>query len=187
MNATRLPGKPLAMIGREPMIVHVWRRAMEADIGEVAVACGDKEIAEAITKTGGRAVMTDPNLPSGSDRIWQALMQLDPQAKHDVIVNIQGDMPTLDPLIIKQAVTLLDNPGVDIGTLAAVITDEREKKDPAVVKVVGQTGRAFISPAPSSRPETVRFIIILVYMPINAALYKNLSPCRQVCLKNGKN
>lgn len=136
MNATRLPGKPLAIIAGEPMIVHVWRRAMEAGIGEVAVACDGEAIAEVIAKAGGRAVMTDPGLPSGSDRIWQALKQLDPQQKHDAIVNLQGDMPALNPSIIPQALALLDNPAVDIGTLAALITDEREKGDPTVVKVV---------------------------------------------------
>jgi 3-deoxy-manno-octulosonate cytidylyltransferase (CMP-KDO synthetase) len=143
MSATRLPGKPLAMIGGDPMIVHVWRRAVESGVGEVAVACGDQEIADAITKVGGRAVMTDPGLPSGSDRIWQALGTLDPQRKHDVIINLQGDMPTLNPAIMQSALALLNNPEVDIGTLAAVIVDENEKKDPAVVKVtIDGQGRA---------------------------------------------
>lgn len=143
MSATRLPGKPLIIIGSEPMIVHVWRRAVESGVGEVVVACGEEAIAEAISKAGGRAVMTDPNLPSGSDRIWQALQKLDPSGKHDVVINIQGDMPTLNPAIIKQALALLDKPGVDIGTLAAAIVDEGEKTDPAVVKVaIDGQGRA---------------------------------------------
>jgi len=143
MSATRLPGKPLAIIGSDPMIVHVWRRAVEAGIGEVVVACADQVIVDTITKAGGKAVMTDPNLPSGSDRIWQALECLDPYQKHDVIINLQGDMPTLNPAIIQKALALLDNPKTDIGTLAAVITDEREKTDSAVVKVVRSAdGRA---------------------------------------------
>lgn len=124
------------MIGKEPMIVHVWRRVVESGVGEVVVACGDKEIADVISRAGGRAVMTDPDLPSGSDRIWQALNIIDPKGKHDVIVNVQGDMPTLDPAIIKRALAVLDNPDIDIGTLAAAIAEEREKNDPAVVKVV---------------------------------------------------
>jgi 3-deoxy-manno-octulosonate cytidylyltransferase (CMP-KDO synthetase) len=143
LSATRLPGKPLADIGGKPMIVHVWQRAMESAIGEVVVACGDKEIADAVTKAGGKAVMTDPDLPSGSDRIWQALKQVDPKGKYNIVVNVQGDMPTLDPTIIKQALGLLTDPKVDIGTLAAVITDEREKTDPSVVKaVISQNGQA---------------------------------------------
>jgi len=136
MASTRLPGKPLALIGGEPMIVQVWRRAMEAGLGEVVVACDGQDIADAITKAGGRAILTDPDLPSGSDRIYAALQTIDPQKKHDVIVNVQGDMPTLDPAIIRRAVSLLDNPAVDMGTLAAEITDEQERRDPNVVKAV---------------------------------------------------
>ena len=136
LAATRLPNKPLLMIGDQPMIVHVWRRAVESGVGEVVVACGDKEIAEAITKAGGRAVMTDADLPSGSDRVWQALTRIDPQGKYDAVINVQGDMPTLNPGVIAQSLALLSDPVTDIGTLAAVITDEREKYDPAVVKVV---------------------------------------------------
>ncbi len=143
MASTRLPGKPMALIEGEPMIVRVWRRAMEAKEGEVAVACDGKKIADAITKAGGRAVVTDPELPSGSDRIWQALQKIDPEKQYDVIINLQGDMPTLDPAIIRKAATLLKDPSVDIGTLAAVITDEQEKTDPSVVKaVIDADGRA---------------------------------------------
>ncbi len=135
MASTRLPGKPLALIAGEPMIVHVWRIAAASGVGEVAVACDGEAIAEAIARAGGKAVLTDPDLPSGSDRIWQGLQKIDPEGIYDTIVNLQGDMPTLDPKVIGKSVALLDNPQVDIGTLAAVITDEHEKRDPAVVKV----------------------------------------------------
>src|SRR4051812_30832394 len=96
LAATRLPDKPMALIGGEPMIVHVWRRAVEAGIGDVIVACDSDAVASAIARAGGKAVMTDSDLPSGSDRIWQALTRIDPDGRHDVIVNVQGDMPTLD-------------------------------------------------------------------------------------------
>jgi len=136
MASTRLPDKPMALIGTLPMIVHVWKRAMESGVGEVVVACDSDAIADAITKAGGKAVLTDADLPSGSDRIYQALKKIDANKNYDVIVNVQGDMPTLDPSIIKKAIAALDNKDIDIATLAAVITDEKEKTDPSVVKVV---------------------------------------------------
>jgi len=142
MASTRLPDKPLALIAGVPMIVHVWQRAMQAGCGEVVVACDGKAIADAITVAGGRAVITDPDLPSGSDRIFQALLRLDNGKNYDAVINVQGDMPTLDPALIRQALTLLDNPATDIATLAAPIRVEREKFDPAVVKVVISAGRA---------------------------------------------
>lgn len=136
MASTRLPNKPLADIGGQPMIVHVWQRAVQSGVGEVVVACDSQPIKDAIEKAGGKAVLTNPDLPSGSDRIWEALNIVDPQGKHTVVVNVQGDMPTLDPSVIKQAVSLLENKSVDIATLASVIRDEKEIHDPAVVKVV---------------------------------------------------
>ncbi len=136
MKATRLPDKPMAMIGGKPMIVLVAERAVRAEAGEVVVACDGPVIFEAVRAAGYKAILTDPDLPSGSDRIYQALTKIDPEKKHDVLINVQGDMPTLDPSIIKRAVALLENPAVDIGTLAAVIVDEQEKTDPAVVKVI---------------------------------------------------
>lgn len=135
MASTRLPEKPLAMIGDAPMIVQVWRRAVAAGLGEVVVACDSKKIASVIEAAGGRAVLTDPDLPSGSDRIYAALCEIDPEMKHDVVINVQGDMPTLDPKIIISAAKLLENKAVDIGTLAAVIRSEAELADSAVVKV----------------------------------------------------
>lgn len=136
LASTRLPDKPLADIAGEPMIVHVWRRAMEAGIGRVAVAAGNPEIAAAIRAAGGEAVDTDPDLPSGSDRIHAALAALDPDGAHDAVVNIQGDMPTLEPRVARVALELLDDPVVDIGTVAAVITRAEELQATQVNKAV---------------------------------------------------
>lgn len=137
MQATRLPGKPLADIGGIPMIVHVWRRAVESGVGRVAVATDDATIAAAVTAAGGQSVMTRTDHPSGSDRIFEAVTVLDPDGAHDVVVNLQGDLPTLAPALVKAAAALLADPVVDIATLAAVITAEHERTDPNVVKVVG--------------------------------------------------
>lgn len=134
LASTRLPNKPLADIGGMPMIVRVWQRAMAANIGEVVVACDGEAIARAITNAGGKVVLTDPDLPSGSDRIYAALTQIDPQKTYEAVVNVQGDMPLLDPAIIVRAVALLDNPAVAIGTLAAPL-QEGEEDDSSVVKV----------------------------------------------------
>ncbi|GAB3128572.1 3-deoxy-manno-octulosonate cytidylyltransferase [Novispirillum itersonii] len=136
MASTRLPGKPLADIAGAPMIVQVWRRAMEAAIGPVLVACAEPEIADAITAAGGQAVLTDPDLPSGSDRVWQAVLRFDPQARHDVIVNVQGDLPTLDPALVRAALEPLADPAVDLATLVAEITEPEERTNPNVVKAV---------------------------------------------------
>ncbi|SEF51653.1 3-deoxy-manno-octulosonate cytidylyltransferase [Bosea lathyri] len=137
MTATRLPGKPLADVNGEPMIVHVWRRAVEANIGPVAVATDAQEIVAAIEAAGGRAVLTRDDHPSGSDRIKEAADILDPEGRHDVIVNVQGDLPTIDPRVIAASVEPLSDPAVDIVTLAAVITREDEKTEPSVVKAIG--------------------------------------------------
>ena len=137
MSATRLPGKPLADIAGEPMIVHVWRRAVAAGIGPVAVAADAPEIVQAVENVGGRAVRTRPDHASGSDRIWEALDTLDPEGRHDVVVNVQGDLPTIDPAVIAACVAPLADPAVDIATLAARITREEERTASSVVKVVG--------------------------------------------------
>jgi 3-deoxy-manno-octulosonate cytidylyltransferase (CMP-KDO synthetase) len=136
MASTRLPGKPLADIHGQPMIVHVWRRAMEAAVGPVIVACAETEVAAAVTAAGGTAVLTDPALPSGSDRVWQAVCRHDPEGRHAVIVNLQGDLPTLDPGLITAALTPFSDDAVDIATLVAAITDPDERDDPNVVKAV---------------------------------------------------
>jgi 3-deoxy-manno-octulosonate cytidylyltransferase (CMP-KDO synthetase) len=133
--STRLPRKALADIGGAPMIVRVVERVQQAGL-PLVVATDDLDIKAAVEALGVNVVMTDANCPSGSDRIYQAILTLDPQGTYDVVVNVQGDMPTLDPRIITAALELLKNPAVDIATLAARITDEDEKTDPAVVKVV---------------------------------------------------
>jgi 3-deoxy-manno-octulosonate cytidylyltransferase (CMP-KDO synthetase) len=147
MASTRLPNKPLADIHGEPMIVHVWRRAMEAEIGPVIVACGEQEIADAIAKAGGIAILTEPDLPSGSDRVHQALSIFDPAKKHDAVVNVQGDLPTIDAADIRAVFNPLADPAVDIATLAAVIKREEERNNPNVVKAVAAFGNLRVSRA----------------------------------------
>jgi len=136
MASTRLPDKPLADIHGAPMIVHVWRRAMEAGIGPVFVACAEEAIKAAVEAAGGKAVLTDPNHPSGSDRLFEALTKIDPKREFDAIVNVQGDLPTLDPALIRRALDPLAEASVDIATLAVEITREEERTDPNVVKAV---------------------------------------------------
>ncbi|HNB26464.1 MAG TPA: 3-deoxy-manno-octulosonate cytidylyltransferase [Alphaproteobacteria bacterium] len=136
MASVRLPGKPLADICGEPMIVQVWRRAMEAGIGPVCVAAAEPEIVAAVAAAGGQAVLTDPAHPSGSDRIFEALGKVDPAGRHDAVVNLQGDLPTIDPAMIRRVLDPLGDPAVDIATLAVEITRETERTDPNVVKAV---------------------------------------------------
>ena len=136
MAATRLPGKPLADIGGEPMIVHVWRRAVEAGIGPVVVATDEKAIVEAVEKAGGIAVMTRSDHPSGSDRIHEAVEIFDPEGRHDVVVNVQGDLPTIDPRAIAASLLPLADKDVDITTIAVEITRADERINPNVVKPV---------------------------------------------------
>ncbi len=137
MAATRLPGKPLADIRGEPMIVHVWRRAMEAGIGAVVVATDSEDVAAAVRKAGGRVQMTRGDHPSGSDRIHEAISSLDPTGQHDVVVNVQGDLPTIAPATIRAALVPLMDPAVDLATLVAEIRREEERTLPSVVKMVG--------------------------------------------------
>lgn len=137
MAATRLPGKPLLDIAGLPMIVHVLRRAEAAGIGRVAVATDTPDIAVAVMAHGGRAVMTRADHPSGSDRIFEALGKLDPDGEADIIVNLQGDFPTIRPDNIRSVLAPLDDPAVDIATLAAEIHTEEEATNPNVVKAVG--------------------------------------------------
>jgi 3-deoxy-manno-octulosonate cytidylyltransferase (CMP-KDO synthetase) len=137
MAATRLPGKPLLDIAGLPMIVHVLRRAEAAQIGRVAVATDTSEIAAAVTSHGGEAVMTRPDHPSGSDRIYEALGKLDPRGEAEIVVNLQGDFPTIHPENIRSVLAPLTDHAVDIATLAAEIHTEEESTNPNVVKVVG--------------------------------------------------
>jgi 3-deoxy-manno-octulosonate cytidylyltransferase (CMP-KDO synthetase) len=135
MRSTRLPDKPMALIAGEPMIVHVWRRAVAARIGAVVVACAEPEIAAAVGAAGGRSVLTRPDHPSGSDRIFEALAALDPERRHDVVVNLQGDLPLIDPAAIAASLEPLADPAVDIATLAAPIHDPAELAAASVVKI----------------------------------------------------
>jgi 3-deoxy-manno-octulosonate cytidylyltransferase (CMP-KDO synthetase) len=137
MASTRLPGKPLADIAGEPMIVHVMRRAQAAAVGPVVVATDSEAIAACVEKAGGRALMTRADHVSGSDRIFEALTAADPEGSADIIVNVQGDLPTLAPSDVAAALAPLADPAVDIGTLAAEISEAQERGNPNVVKVVG--------------------------------------------------
>ena len=139
MVSTRLPGKPLADIGGQPMIVRVLERALAAGIGEAVVATDSEAIATAVEKAGGRAVMTRADHLSGSDRIFEALEAIDPEQRVGTIVNVQGDLPAIEPSDIRAALGPLDDADVDIATLAAVITDPAERGNPNVVKVSGET------------------------------------------------
>jgi 3-deoxy-manno-octulosonate cytidylyltransferase (CMP-KDO synthetase) len=137
MAATRLPGKPLADIAGEPMIVHVLRRAQEAKLGPVVVATDAEPIAAAVEKAGGRAIMTRADHVSGSDRIYEALTAIDPEGRTQTVINVQGDLPTLAPSALKAALKPLADPAVAIATLAAEIRNPDERNNPNVVKVVG--------------------------------------------------
>jgi len=137
LAASRLPGKPLADIAGKPMIAHVVARAQAANVGEVVVATDSEPVCVAVEKAGGRAVMTGVDHPSGSDRIFEALTQLDPERRIGTVVNVQGDLPTLDPADVRAALGPLADPAVDIATLAAEIRDPAERTNPNVVKVVG--------------------------------------------------
>ena len=148
LASTRLPAKPLADIAGVPMIVRVLDRAVAAGLGPAVVAAGEAEIVAAVERAGGKAILTDPALPSGSDRIHAALEKLDPEGRHDMVINLQGDLPALDPGQIRAVAMALEKSGADIATLAAEITDPAERGNPSVVKAVvawnadGRLGRA---------------------------------------------
>jgi 3-deoxy-manno-octulosonate cytidylyltransferase (CMP-KDO synthetase) len=137
MASSRLPGKPLKDIAGLPMIVHVLRRAEEAAIGRVAVATDAPDIAAAVRAHGGEAVMTSPDHPSGSDRVYEAMKKLDPEGSAEIVINLQGDFPTISPQNIRDVLPPLSDPAVDIATLAAEIHTEEESLAPSVVKAVG--------------------------------------------------
>ncbi len=136
MASTRLPGKPLADIHGRPMIDHVVSRALAAQLGPVLVACCEQEVARAAFRAGAHSIMTDPALPSGSDRVWAAVQAYDPDGRHDMIVNVQADLPTLDPVLIRDVLAPLADPAVDIATPVAGIIDPDEITDEGVVKAV---------------------------------------------------
>lgn len=182
LAASRLPGKPLADIHGKPMIVHVLDRGREAGIGPVAVACGDAEIADAVRNVGGTAVLTDPTLPRGSDRVHAALSALDPQGHHDVVVNLQGDLPTIPPNYLRTVLAPLADPGFDISTLVAPIETEEEAALASVVKAACafDRGRAvspalYFSRAPIPWGEGPRWHHIGIYAFRRAALARFVS------------
>ena len=149
LAATRLPGKPLADIGGRSMIVRVLEQALAAGVGPVAVAAGDREIVEAVRRAGGQAVLTDPDLPSGTDRIMAAVAALDPQGRHDAVINLQGDMPFVSPGVVEACADLLAREAAcDIATVVAPERGVEDRANVDVVKAVlamepdGRSGRA---------------------------------------------
>jgi 3-deoxy-manno-octulosonate cytidylyltransferase (CMP-KDO synthetase) len=182
MAATRLPGKPLAMIGGRPMVAHVIDRALEAGIGPVAVACGEPSIAEVARAAGVQAVLTDPDLPSGSDRVAAALATLDPDGQYDVVVNLQGDAPTVPPAQIRAALDPLADPATDIGTLVTAIRSDEEASTLSIVKAAcafapGQSvARAlYFSRAPIPAHDGPRWHHVGIYAYRRAALHRFVS------------
>ena len=135
LAATRLPNKPMADIHGQPMIVHVWRRAIEANIAPVIVACDHEAIFEAIRDVGGLAILTDPDLPSGSDRVYDALNYIDEAGGYNCVINLQGDMPLFAPNLLPEVVRCLRQSDADIATLAALFTDQAEAENPNKVKI----------------------------------------------------
>ena len=177
MASARLPGKPLADIAGEPMIVRVWRQAMLADVGPVIVAAAEREIAEAVERAGGQSVLTLPELPSGSDRVFSAIGLIDRHQTYDTIVNLQGDLPAVDPVTIRAAVSVLAPTGADIGTVAAEIDDPADYENPSVVKpvvswdITGERGRAlYFTRARAPSGEGLLFHHIGIYAFRRAAL-----------------
>jgi 3-deoxy-manno-octulosonate cytidylyltransferase (CMP-KDO synthetase) len=144
LKSTRLPDKPLADIGGQPMIVHVWRRAVEADCGPVLVATDAEAVRDAVLLAGGKALITRPDHASGSDRVFETVDKFDPKRAFDVVINLQGDLPTFDPGLVVACVAALEHEEADIGTVAATIAREEERTNPNVVKMVG-------SPLPGSQ------------------------------------
>lgn len=184
MASSRFPGKPLREIAGKPMILHVVERAAAAKLAPVVVACGEHKIQEVVQAAGGEAILTDPEHPSGTDRIWEAVNKYDPEGKHDIIINVQGDLPTLAPKLIHEVLLPFDNPQVDIATLVTEIRDSSEITNPNVVKAVVAwgdegSGRAlYFTRATAPYGEGVYFHHIGIYAYRRAALEKfvNLPP-----------
>jgi 3-deoxy-manno-octulosonate cytidylyltransferase (CMP-KDO synthetase) len=141
MAATRLPGKPMADINGTPMIIHVWRRAVEAKLGHVLVAAGESEIAGAVRDAGGDAIITPSGLKSGSDRVAAALALRDPDQQFTHVVNLQGDLPTIDPLSVRRCLAGLTNDTIDISTIATEIHRDEDRNNPNIVKAIAPIGR----------------------------------------------
>ncbi len=185
LAATRLPNKPLAEIHGVPMIVHVWRRAEQAAIGPVLVAAADQEIVDAIEAVGGLAMLTDPDHPSGSDRIHEAVERFDPGRRYQAVVNLQGDLPAVEPETVRAALSALRDPAVDIGTAAAEIHNDADRLSPSAVKAVverepGQAiGRGLYftrTPAPSGDGPLLHHIGLYAYRREALAAFVSLPP-----------
>jgi 3-deoxy-manno-octulosonate cytidylyltransferase (CMP-KDO synthetase) len=185
LGSTRLPDKVLADIAGQPMIAHVLQRAREAALGPVAVACGEAQIAAAVRAAGGEAVMTDPDLPSGSDRIFAALQALDPEERYDTVINLQGDLPSIDPAYLQAVLQPLRDPKFDIATLVAPITSVVEAAAPSVVKCVcafaeGESVAPALyfsrNPAPSGEGPLWHHIGIYAYRRAALARFVSLPP-----------
>jgi 3-deoxy-manno-octulosonate cytidylyltransferase (CMP-KDO synthetase) len=186
LAATRLPNKPLADILGKPMIARVIERAKLANIGQILVAAGDKEILPAAFKEGAQAILTDPNLPSGSDRVLAALKEFDSQNEYDIIINLQGDMPTFDPKILIYALEIMQKcPQADIVTLVSPSNDEQEKQDPNVVKAIisfdetGEIGNCLYftrANAPSGEGPIYRHIGLYIYRRAALEKFVNAKP-----------
>lgn len=183
MDSTRLPGKPLANINGKSMILHVLERSFESGIEDVYVACAEQEIADSVEAGGGKAILTDPAHPSGTDRIYEALQKTG--KKYDFIINVQGDLPSLDPNIIKVALEVMnDFPDADIATLAAIITHEDEKTNPNVVKAVvsprtNKVGKALYftrATAPYGAGDLLHHIGLYVYRKSALDKFVKLAP-----------
>lgn len=138
LAATRLPNKPLADIHGKPMIIHVWERAKEAAIGRVIIAAGDQAIVDVITAAGGEAVLTDPGLPSGTDRVHAAAQLIDPAATHQIVINVQGDLPNINPHVIRDTYQALAGGAADIATPVVLVPHDEDKQNPSVVKAIAE-------------------------------------------------
>jgi 3-deoxy-manno-octulosonate cytidylyltransferase (CMP-KDO synthetase) len=170
MGSTRLPNKPLADIGGKPMVVWVMEQALKANVGEVIVACAEQEIKDAVEKAGGKAILTPPDLPSGTDRIFYAC-NLQPTTCN-LIINLQGDMPLIDPALIKKVLEPLKNPAVDIATLVTPVNNAADKNNPNKVKaILAQNGRAlYFTRSPAPHGDDAFYYHIGIYAYRRAAL-----------------
>ena len=184
LGSTRLPRKPLAAIHDEPMIVHVWRRAMEAEVGPALVAADSAEIVAAIEAVGGHAILTRSDHASGSDRIFEAISGFDPEGRHDIVVNVQGDLPTIARAAVRAALGPLKNAACDIATLATPIRRDTERDDPNVVKAIGtEIGAGFLralyftrARAPWGEGELLHHIGLYAYRRAALARFVALPP-----------
>lgn len=176
LGSTRLPNKPLADIGGKPMVVRVMEQALKANVGEVIVACAEQEIKDAVEKAGGQAILTPPDLPSGTDRIYHAASR----TPHDIIINLQGDMPLIDPKLIQKVLESLKNPAVDIATLVTPVNNAADKNNPNKVKaVLAENGRALYftrSPAPHGDDQFYYHIGVYAYRRAALEAFVKLPP-----------